>query len=356
MNPSLEKGPATRGRGSHWNPSSRFEKLDLEFEDEYLASTTTAPVQTEYFVDNPRQILARNDSPDVPFEFSLNPYRGCEHGCIYCYARPTHEYFGLSAGLDFETKIFVKKDAPELLAKAFSSRKWRPQVVALSGNTDPYQPVERELLLTRRCLEVFLQYRNPVGIITKNALLLRDLDILRELAKYNLVAAAISLTTLDHDLCRKMEPRTSSPQRRLDALSRLVAAGIPTTVFVAPVIPGLTDHEMPAILEAAAKWGVSRATTILLRLPHSVKELLQKWLRANRPEREMRVMNSVRDTRAGELSDPCFGTRMSGVGVRAEAIQRMFDLSCKRLGFEKEAVALETNRFRRIVAGQGELF
>lgn len=344
-----------KGRGSTFNPVNRFEKLDIEIDGDFIEQEGERPVATEFYVDKTRQILAKNDSPDVSFDYSINPYRGCEHGCIYCYARPTHEYFGLSAGLDFETRILVKKDAPKLLAEALGAKSWAPQLVAMSGNTDCYQPVERELALTRKCLQVFLDFRNPVGIITKNALVLRDLDVLRELALHNLVAVTISVTTLDNLLARKMEPRTSAPAKRLQALEKLAAAGIPTNVNVAPVIPGLTDHEMPAILKAAADRGVKRAAYILLRLPHSVKELVQSWLKAHYPERESRVINAVRGTRAGHLNDPCFSSRMSGVGVRAETIRRMFEVSCEKYGLNTAKFELATDRFRRIAGGQQEL-
>ncbi|MFQ5653038.1 MAG: PA0069 family radical SAM protein [bacterium] len=349
-------GSVIKGRGSAFNPVNRFEKLEIEIDPEYAEAMLGRPVETEFFLDTTRQILARNDSPDVSFDYSINPYRGCEHGCIYCYARPTHEYFGLSAGLDFETKILVKRDAPRLLEQAFCSRRWVPQLVVLSGNTDCYQPVERELRLTRECLQVFLKYRNPVGILTKNALILRDLDLLQQLARDNLVTAAISVTTLDHGLARKMEPRTASPEKRLDALERLVRAGVPASVYVAPVIPGLNDHEIPAILKAAADRGVRHAVYILLRLPHSLKELVQRWLQTHYPARENKVLNLIRDTRAGQLNDPCFSRRKQGTGARAEAIKRIFELSCQTYGLNQKQVELETRYFRRVSGSQRELF
>lgn len=348
--------PVIKGRGTSCNPENRFEHIKIETDREWLETEPDRQVKTEFFVDETREILARNDSPDISFTYSINPYRGCEHGCIYCYARPTHEYFGLSAGLDFETKIFVKQKAPELLEKRFSTKSWAPQVVAFSGNVDCYQPVEKELQITRKCLEVFLKFRNPVGIITKNALVLRDLDILHELAKYNLVVVTLSVTTLDNRLARKMEPRTSAPEKRLDALAKLTAAGIPTNVNIAPVIPGLTDHEMPVIMKEAAAVGVKRAGYILLRLPHGVKELVATWLQQHFPDRADKVLHAVQDTRNGRLNDPRFGSRMSGVGSRAEAISRMFEMTCQKYGLNQEKIVLTTEHFRRMGASQGELF
>lgn len=347
--------PLVKGRGSNYNPKNRFEKFKIEADLGWLEKSDQK-IKTEYFIDNTREILARNDSPDIPFTFSINPYRGCEHGCIYCYARPTHEYFGLSAGLDFETKIMVKRDAAQLLEQKFRSRTWVPQVVAFSGNTDCYQPIEKTLQITRKCLKVFLKFRNPVSIITKNALILRDLDILQELAKYNLVCTTISVTTLDNILARRMEPRTSAPLKRLEVLEQLVSAGIPTNVNVAPVIPGLTDHEMPAILQEASRRGVKNAAFILLRLPHSVKELVQNWLRQHYPDREHKVLSSVKETRAGRLNDPCFGTRLIGKGQRAEAIEQIFKMSCKKYRLNQEKIQLTTKHFRRGNFTQGELF
>jgi DNA repair photolyase len=351
-----DPNPAIKGRGASFSPENRFERIKIETDLEWLDDEPLQKPATEYFVDNSKSILAKNDSYDLSFTYSINPYRGCEHGCIYCYARPTHEYFGLSAGLDFETKIMVKPNAPRLLEEQFRSKKWTPQVVAFSGNTDCYQPIEKEMQITRKCLEVFLKFRNPVGVITKNALILRDLDILTELAKYDLVVATVSVTTLDNQLARIMEPRTSAPAKRLDALEQLVAAGIPTNVNVAPVIPGLTDHEIPAILKAAADRGVKNAAYILLRLPYSVKELFFSWLNQHYPNQLKKVMHSVQETRDGQLNDPNFKTRFSGVGVRATAINRMFNLCGEKYGFNKLRPNLCTDHFRRGNLDQGELF
>ncbi len=345
-----------KGRGTPCQPRNRFERLQLEPDDDWLESATARAVPTRYYLDHTREILARNNSPDLSFNYSLNPYRGCEHGCVYCYARPTHEYFGWSAGLDFETRILVKADAPELLARAFRSRGWQPQVVALSGNTDCYQPIEKKLEITRRCLQVFLEFRNPVNLITKNALVLRDLDVLRDLARLNLVSVTLSVTTLDAKLARLMEPRTSSPAKRLEALARLTAAGVPTNVNVAPLIPGLNESEMPAILREAAARGVQRAAYILLRLPYGVKELFFSWLERHYPERVRKVRHAVQDTRAGRLNDACFSRRLRGEGVRAETMQRLFELNCRKLGLNQREFALDTSRFRRGGLSQTDLF
>jgi DNA repair photolyase len=344
-----------RGRAAGFNPENRFEKLHLQPDPESIA-LAGPELPTQFFVDGSRRILAKNDSPDVSFDFSLNPYRGCEHGCIYCYARPTHEYLGFSAGLDFESRVLVKMAAPELLAQALSADSWQPQLVALSGNTDCYQPVEKQLRLTRKCLKVFLQHRNPVGIITKNALVLRDLDILGAMVSFNIIRVVVSITTLDGRLASRMEPRASTPQKRLEALAKLVEAGIPAGVNVAPLIPGLTEHEVPAILQAAADCGVKQAGYILLRLPHAVKDLFVDWLRSVCPERRNKVMNAVKETRAGRLNDPCFTTRLQGEGIRAETIARMFQLNCRRYGLNPAQSPTTTKHFRRQANGQGELF
>jgi DNA repair photolyase len=345
-----------KGRASTDNPPNRFETrsyepLEVEFQDE-----ERPPVPTQFFRDTSRTILARNDSPDVPFTFSINPYRGCEHGCIYCYARPSHEYLGFSAGLDFESKIMVKTEAPALLDKELRSRKWIPQVIAFSGNTDCYQPLERRLELTRKCLEVCLRLRNPVGIITKNALVLRDLDILRPMASLNLVHVYLSITTLKPELARVMEPRTSSPSNRLDALAELSAAGVPAGVMIAPVIPGLTDEEMPAILKAASEHGATAAGYILLRLPGAVRQLFLDWLPGNLPEQAGKVINRIRETRDGELSDSRFGNRMTGEGPVSRNIHDLFTLSRARHGLDTVWKPLATNLFTGGEPGQMKLF
>ena len=301
-------------------------------------------------------MISRNQSPDVPFETSLNPYRGCEHGCIYCYARPGHEYLGLSAGLDFETQIFVKEDAPALLRRALENPRWTPQVIALSGVTDPYQPVERRLLLTRRCLEVLAAFRNPVGLITKSGLVARDIDVLQELARYQAVSVTLSVTTLDPELARRWEPRAAQPRARLAAIRSLARAGIPVGVNVAPIAPGLNDHEAPAILKAAAEAGAGWAAYLLLRLPFGVKDLFARWLEDHYPERRNKVLGHIREVRGGRLNDNRFGTRMRGEGLYAEQIGDLFRLARQRAGLAERGPALSAEHFRRPGADQLSLF
>jgi DNA repair photolyase len=339
---------AIRGRGAAENPPNRFEKLayvpdpDLTDPLEEIESA----IKTQFLKDSSRSIIAYNDSPDVGFNASVNPYRGCEHGCIYCYARPTHEYLGFSAGLDFETRILVKEDAPELLRKELASPRWKPQVVAMSGVTDCYQPIERRLKLTRRCLEVFAEFRNPVAIVTKNHLVTRDIDILQELAQYNAAGVCVSVTTLDPELARVMEPRTSKPSDRLEAIETLTRAGVPAGVMVGPVIPGLTDHETMAIVAAAANAGARFAGYIVMRLPYAVKDLFVTWLEEHYPARKKKVLSHILDIRGGKLNDPRFKSRMKGEGVFAEQIRGMFTLACRKAGIIGRSPGLSTAAFR----------
>jgi len=352
--------PARRGRGARVNPTGRFESrrtlVDLdalqpassrEPDPEDPGSAPAPGPGTQMLPDPSRTALTFNRSPDIPFDASLNPYRGCEHGCAYCYARPTHEYLGYSAGLDFETKILVKQRAPELLRKELSAPRWRPQVVAISGVTDAYQPLERKLELTRRCVEVFADFRNPITIITKNALVARDLDLFRRLSEHDAISVSLSLTTLDPELARRLEPRASAPHERLRAIERLASAGIPTGVMVAPTIPGLTDEETPALLEAAAAAGASHAGAILLRLPHGLAELFDDWLLAHRPLRREKVLHRLESLRSGRLNDPRFGSRMRGEGRFAEQIADVFRLWARRTGLDAARPALSTAAFRR---------
>lgn len=335
------------GRGTRANPENRYEQIhvDLDVEAEEFERDTREP--TVFYRDSSKSALAKNDSPDVGFTFSLNPYRGCEHGCIYCYARPSHEYLSFSAGLDFERRIMVKEDAPELLRQTFLSRKWQPQVVALSGNTDCYQPVERRLGITRRCLEVFREFRNPVGIVTKSALVTRDLDLLADLAGHRAVDVTVSITSLDAELARRMEPRAATPERRLEAVAALSAAGIPVTVNVAPIVPGLNDSEIPAILQRAAAAGARSAAWILLRLPAPVDQLFEAWLQRNFPDRCQRVLGRIRECRGGRLSDARFGHRMRGEGVYAEQIRALFHTAARRAGLDQPLPPLNIAAFRR---------
>jgi DNA repair photolyase len=350
---------AVKGRGATDNPANRFERLHVVGDGPAVGAGTALPVvdslATRFYRDASRTILSHNDSPDVGFDVSINPYRGCEHGCIYCYARPTHEYLGFSAGLDFETRIVVKEEAPALLREALLSPRWTPQPIAMSGVTDPYQPVERRLGLTRGCLEVLAEFRNPVTLITKNHLVTRDVDLLSELAEHGAAAVALSVTTLDRSLQRVMEPRTSVPARRLEAIRVLAAAGVPVRVMVAPVIPGLTDAEIPSILEAAAEAGATRASYIMIRLPHGVKTLFADWLEAHVPDRKERVLNRVREVRGERLNDSRFGARMRGSGTYADHVRQLFETTSRRLGLAADCGDLSTAAFRRPRA-QLELF
>jgi len=339
-----------KGRGASWNPQNRFEKLGYVRDDE-TELDENAP-RTLYLRDPIRTAIAHNDSPDVGFSSSVNPYRGCEHGCIYCFARPTHEYLGFSAGLDFETKIVIKEDAPELLREELLSPKWKPEVIAISGVTDPYQPIERKLEITRRCLQVLAEFRNPVAIITKNHLVTRDIDVLSELARYEAISVAVSVTTLDARLANIMEPRTTTPELRLDAIKKISSAGIPTTVMVAPVIPAITDHEMPAILRAAREAGATSAGFVVLRLPWAVAPLFERWLEEHFPDRKEKVLNRIRDLRGGKLYDPRWRVRGRGEGIFAEQIASIFDVTTRKLGFNERSLELSTEHFRRPTAQQ----
>jgi DNA repair photolyase len=339
-----------KGRGASWNPQNRFEKLEYILDEE--APPEEGAPRTIYLKDPIRTAIAHNDSPDVGFSSSINPYRGCEHGCIYCFARPTHEYLGFSAGLDFETKIVIKEDAPELLREELLSLKWQPEVIAISGVTDPYQPIERKLEITRRCLQVLAEFRNPVAIITKNHLVTRDIDVLSELARYDAISVAVSVTTLDAKLANIMEPRTTTPELRLDAIKMISSAGIPTTVMVAPVIPAITDYEMPAILRAAREAGATSAGFVVLRLPWAVAPLFERWLEEHFPDRKEKVLNRIRDLRGGKLYDPRWRIRGRGEGIFAEQIASIFDVTTRKLGLNERSLALSTEHFRRPTAQQ----
>jgi DNA repair photolyase len=339
--PVIEQTPQSRepihGRGASWSPANRFEKLhvdlnDFDFVDVEPDESERSRRETQFFRDGTKTIITHNNSPDVGFETSLNPYRGCEHGCIYCYARPTHEYLGFSAGLDFESKIMVKTNAPELLRAELESPRWQPQTLVLSGVTDPYQPVERKLQITRGCLEVLAQFRNPVAIITKNHLVTRDIDLLRELAACNAAAVNVSVTSLDQNLQRVLEPRTTSPQGRLDAIRQLREANIPVGVMVAPIIPGLTDHDVPKILDACAKAGAQFAGYTIVRLPWAVAPLFEHWLEEHFPERKEKVLGRIRHLRGNRLNNSQWHTRMAGEGIFAEQIALLFRVGCRRAG------------------------
>ena len=345
-----------RGRGAQSNASGRYEPLArVAFDDGWEKLEDLPPFKTSVTADATRKIITRNDSPDISFDRSINPYRGCEHGCVYCFARPTHAFLGLSPGLDFESKLFMKPNAPELLERELSTPGYTPKVIAIGTNTDPYQPIERRYQIMRRILEVLDRAGHPVGIVTKSALVLRDLDILARMAKRDLVKVAISVTTLDAKLARTMEPRASTPPRRLEALRQLVKAGVPTSTMVAPVIPALNDAEIERILEAVAETGVRHAGYVLLRLPLEVRDLFREWLIANFPDRYRHVFKLIRDMRGGKDYDSTFGSRMTGKGPIAWMIGRRFEVACERLGFNATSMRATTEHFRPPQAASEQL-
>jgi DNA repair photolyase len=352
---------AIPGRGSSHNPANRFDRIDVVPEGEWLdrefAETGAVPhPRTQFFHDGTESILTANDSPDIGPGWSLNCYRGCEHGCAYCFARPYHDYLGWSSGLDFETKILVKTRAPALLRAELAARKWKPEPILMSGVTDCYQPAERHFRLTRQCLEVFAEFRQPVGILTKNFLVTRDLDLLAELARWQCAAVNVTIVTLDADLASRLEPRAARPEHRLRAIKLLADAGVPVGVMVAPVIPGLTDHELPQLLEAAAAAGAKRAGYVVLRLPYAVKDVFLKWLEDHEPGKRERILARIRELRGGKLYDSTFGDRLKGRGIFAEQIRLMFDVATRRLGLNREGTKLSAAHFRRPGGTQLDLF
>lgn len=334
-----------KGRGAADNPTNRFELLCYE-RSETPSDTEGPGPATQFYRDATRSFISTNDSPDVGFDVSINPYRGCEHGCIYCYARPYHEYLGLSAGLDFETKILVKEDAPKLLRRELSDPRWKPRTLGISGVTDPYQPAERALRLTRRCLEVLAAFRNPVAIVTKSRLVTRDLDLLGPLAAQRAAAVCLSVTTLDDDLAAALEPRAPRPRGRLEAIREVAAAGVPVTALVAPIIPGLNDHEIPAILHEARAAGATHAGFVMLRLPHGLRDLFADWLDRHYPDRKAKVLGRVRLVRGGQLNTSQFGTRMTGEGPLADAVRQLFEVAYRKEGFPGRS-PLSASAFRR---------
>lgn len=340
---------ASAGRGSHSNASGRYERFSRALLDDGWGILDEDPpkLRTTVMRDATRSIIARNKSPDISFDRSINPYRGCEHGCVYCFARPTHAYLGLSPGLDFETKLFEKPEAPALLTRELRDPNYIPKVIAMGTNTDPYQPIERTRKITRRVLEVLAAHNHPVAIVTKSALVTRDIDILGPMAEKGLAKVALSVTTLDRKLARKMEPRAATPERRLDTLELLARAGIPTGVMVAPVIPALNDHEIEDILARAAKAGARQAGYIILRLPHEIKDLIREWLEQHYPDRADHVMTLVRQMRGGKDYDANWGKRMSGSGPYAHMISKRFRLAAKRLGLNRSEVRLDVRQFKR---------
>ncbi len=340
--------PSARGRGAASNASGRFESLQREAYDDGWNDGDAAPkpLRTTVTAERARTIITRNDSPDVGFDRSINPYRGCEHGCIYCYARPAHAYMGLSPGLDFESKLFFKPEAGRLLERELAKPGYAPGVIHIGGNTDPYQPQEKLLRVTRQVLEVMWAFRHPLSIITKSALIARDLDVLGPLGQAGRARAAVSITTLDRSLARAMEPRAATPERRLEAVRRLTEAGVPTIVMTAPIIPGLNDHEIEAILERAADAGAIGAGYVALRLPREIKDLFAEWLTAQRPDRAARVMSLVRQMRGGKDYDAEWGKRMKGEGPIAEMIAQRFKFARRRHGLDRPVPALDLTQFR----------
>jgi DNA repair photolyase len=350
----------SRGRGARSNATGRYEAVAREsFDDGWTPDDAEpAPLRTEVSVERARRIITRNDSPDVGFSASINPYRGCEHGCIYCYARPAHAYMGLSPGLDFESRIFFKPDAAHLLTAELSRKGYCPELIHIGGNTDPYQPQERTLRVTRSVIEVLLRFQHPFSLITKSALVVRDLDLLAPAAAAGLTRVAISVTTLDRRLARSMEPRAATPERRLDAIRRLTAAGVPVTVMFAPAIPGLNDHELEAVLEAAAQAGASGAGYVTLRLPLEIKDLFREWLETDHPDRARRVMSLVRQMRGGKDYDMTWGKRMRGEGPIADLLSLRFNTARRRFGLDRDWPPLDVSRFRAPngAGGQMDLF
>ncbi len=361
MIPPAPPPPTIKGRGPVIHPPNRFEQIRIEPDPDYVElDEHGVPVErphprTQFFHDATQSILTHYDSPDVGPGWGLNPYRGCEHGCAYCYARSFHDYLGWDSGLDFETKILVKLRAPELLRAELSSSKWKPAPIGFSGITDVYQPAERHFRLTRACLEVLLEFRQPAGIITKNFLVTRDLDLLAQLARFECIGVFVSVTTLDADLASTLEPRAARPEHRLRAIRMLADAGVPVGVNVAPVIPGLTDHELPSILDAAATAGAKRAGYIILRLPWAVKDVFSQWLDTHAPSKKDRVLSRIRDLRGGKLYDADFATRMKGTGIFAKQTARMFEVNARRLGLNRFSFQTSTAHFRRPSGVQMEL-
>ena len=345
-----------KGKGAQINPNNKFDRLSLDTSDydgldEPLL--TERPL-TQIFIEHPKKIISEFNSPDVPAGYSINPYQGCEHGCVYCYARESHQYWGFSAGLDFESKIIVKKNAPELLKATFQKKSYKPKTIMLSGNTDCYQPLEKKFGITQKLLQIMLEHRNPVGIITKNGLIQRDLDILTEMAKLNLVQVIFSITTLDEDLRRRLEPRTASATKKFSVMEKLSDAGIPTGIMTAPIIPGLNHHEIPELLKRASEAGARMAGYTVVRLNGEIETIFTDWLEKNFPDRKDRVLNQIRELHGGSLQDRRFGKRMVGEGEYSRIIKRLFEVSKSQYFANKEPVKLDASNFRR--SGAWELF
>jgi DNA repair photolyase len=356
----LPPSPAIPGRGATVSPPNRFERLHCEPDPDAQPFDGVPEEQphprTEFYADQTESLLTENQSPDIPFAVGMNVYRGCEHGCAYCYARPFHEYLGWNSGLDFETKILVKHQAPALLRRELAARRWQPQLVSMSGVSDCYQPAERNFRLTRQCLEVFAEFRNPVGIVTKAFLVTRDRDLLAELARWSCVSVFVTITTLDGDLAGKLEPRAARPEHRLRAIRLLAEAGVPVGVLVAPIVPGLTDHEIPAILDAAAAAGARQSGYTVLRLPYAVKDIFSAWLDTHLPGKKARILSRVRDLRHGQLNAADWGKRFAGDGLFADQIHALFTVASRRAGMQRSMGPLSTEHFRRPGGTQLNLF
>lgn len=344
-----------KGRGAAHNPKNRFKETEMVYDIDEQTGQLEKP-KTKLLTDHTKDVISRNQSPDIPFDVGLNPYRGCEHGCVYCYARPTHEFLGMSAGLDFESKIVVKYNAPELLKKRLADKKWKPQTLVMSGVTDPYQPIEKKLKITRLCVEILAECHHPLAIITKNYLVTRDIDYLSKLAENGAVKVAISITSLDKTITDTMEPRTSRPRKRLQAVRELTEAGIPVHVNIAPVIPGLTDDEIVPIMEASAEAGAVSVSHIIVRLPYGVKDLFIKWLEDHHPNRKEKVLNRIKSLKDGELNRSGFGERFRGEGPYARQIGQLVTIHKKRLGLNKTLPPLNDKAFTRPVIDQLSLF
>ncbi len=350
-----------KGRGAQSNPKNRFDRLhieELEEDKEFIDDSVDnlRKVNTVFYKDYSKSVISKNDSYDLDFNYSFNPYRGCEHGCVYCYARPTHEYLGFSSGIDFETKIIVKEDAANLLEHEFKKKSYKPETIMFSGNTDCYQPIEKKLRLTRRALQICLDYRNPVSIVTKNSLIERDIDILKKLASMNLVTVLMSITTLDKKITVSMEPRTSTPEKRLKTIEILSKNNIPSGVNLAPIIPGLNDEEIPIILKEVSKHGGILARHSMIRLPYSVKEIFIEWIKNEFPDRSSKILNKIREIHGGKLNENEFGKRFRGEGKLADTINNLFNLSCKRLHLNEKSTELNVNLFRKAHNKQLEIF
>jgi DNA repair photolyase len=336
-----------KGRGAQIALDNRFQRLNYHLDSGYRPAEIDARIQTEVFTDFPKNIISKNDSPDIPFTYSINPYQGCEHGCVYCYARNSHEFWGYNVALDFESKIIAKPNAPELLRKKFNSKSWKPEKIVLSGNTDCYQPIEKKLKITRNLLKIFLEFGNPLGVITKNVLVLRDMDLLKELAKENLVHVVFSISSLDEKLRQKLEPRSATGYKKLQAIRKFKNTGVPVSVLLSPIIPGLNDHEIPTIIRESSNYGADDINMTMIRLNGAIGTVFIDWIKRHFPEKEKKIINQIKSLHHGKLSESRFGYRMRGEGQLAHSIYQLFR-TVKSHYFKKNMVKkLDTTRFTR---------